>query len=149
MSLSLRIIKPEQTAALRQSLLRPHQSIEEMQYPNDKIQGATHFGAFLDEQLVGIVSIYPETQSGEIGQKRVWRLRGMATTESVRGKGYGKELVNAAMKYAAEQGGETMWCNARVTACGFYLKFGFQQEAKEFHIPGIGPHYIMSIPLIL
>ena len=147
MSLSLKTIKPKETAVLRQSVLRPHQTIEEMAYPNDEIDGAIHIGAFENDELVGIVSIYPETEDGNIEQREVWRLRGMATSPVVRGKGYGKLLVEKALVMARESGGELLWCNARTTACGFYLHFGFEKKGDEFDIEGIGPHYVMTYPL--
>ena len=147
MSLSLKTIKPKETAVLRQSVLRPHQTLEEMVYPNDEIEGATHIGAFEENELVGIVSIYPETEDGNTNQKKVWRLRGMATSPVVRGKGYGKLLVEKALELAREAGGEELWCNARTTACGFYFHFGFQKKGEEFEIEGIGPHYVMTYPL--
>ena len=134
MNLVLKTIEAKETAFLRQAVLRPHQSLKEMVYPNDNVDGAIHLGAFENNELVGIASIYPETQSGDTNQRKVWRLRGMATAESARGKAYGKSLLREALKRAHAEGGEKIWCNARVSACGFYSKFGFQKEGDERHL---------------
>jgi predicted GNAT family N-acyltransferase len=147
MGVIIREIEASETAHLRQKVLRPHQTLEEMKYPNDLVDKAFHLGAFENDHLVGIVSAYPETKAGQIDQANEWRIRGMATEPSVRGKGYGKLLVEKSIELIRDKGGKEVWCNARTPACGFYLKFGFQKVGEEFEIEGIGPHYIMEISL--
>jgi predicted GNAT family N-acyltransferase len=36
-----------------------------------------------------------------------------------------------------------IWCNARVSAMGFYRKAGWTVESEEFEIEGVGPHVRM------
>lgn len=142
--LKIEKISAEQTHPLRQSILRPHQPLNEMAYPFDQEEGSCHFGAFIEKQLVGIASIYPESKDGEIHQG-YWRLRGMAVDSSLQGKGVGRQLVEACLNYAQGKNAKSVWCNARTSAVGFYLSLGFRQVGEEFEIKGIGPHYFAEI----
>lgn len=134
-------IRSEQTHPLRQKVLRPHQALEEMIYPLDKEKGSHHVGAFWKNNLIGIASIYPESQDGQLYEGQ-WRLRGMAVEADFRGNGVGRSLIGECLQYAKEQKAANVWCNARTSAIGFYIAFGFAQVGEEFEIPGIGPHYI-------
>ena len=134
-------ITAEQTHPLRHEILRPHQSLNEMKYPNDDWQGAFHLGAFLNEQLSGIISVYPEDEQGQRSLLH-WRVRGMAVHDSTQGYGVGGRLLKAAIEELKTLKAELVWCNARTTAIGFYTKNEFQTKGDEFEIEGIGPHYI-------
>lgn len=112
-----------------------------MVYPLDRLADSYHAGAFLDGNLKGIVSLYPESQDGST-HKGDWRLRGMAVDRELQGQGIGKALVKVALDHARSQKGNNVWCNARTSAMGFYLGLGFQSVGEEFEIPGIGPHLI-------
>ncbi|MGN6368146.1 MAG: GNAT family N-acetyltransferase, partial [Phycisphaerae bacterium] len=73
-----------------------------------------------------------------------YQLRGMATGESVRGRGVGRELLAAAEGFVRGAGVGVMWCNARVPAVGFYEKGGWTVVSGEFEIPTAGPHVRME-----
>tara|TARA_B100001248_G_scaffold262731_1_gene261827 strand:- start:7378 stop:7803 length:426 start_codon:yes stop_codon:yes gene_type:complete len=135
----IEFIPYQQTIPLRHQILRPHQSIDECIYPGDKDPSSVHLGAYSAKDLVGIVSLYREDKLA-CG----WRLRGMATAESVRGQGYGKDLVEACIDFVSKEEVRGIWCNARTPACAFYEKLGFSKHGAEFEIQGIGPHYIMT-----
>ena len=81
---SIQQITGEQTHALRQQILRPHQNINEMEYPNDSWPESFHLGAISQNKIVGIVSLYPENQEA-LKNKESWRLRGMATDLELQG----------------------------------------------------------------
>lgn len=141
----MRVIKSipaEATRPLRQRVLRPHQTIEQLYYPGDETATTFHLGAFRKQELVGISSIYHEAppNSEDAG---AWRLRGVATAPEVRGEGYGEQLLRAAIAYIARQGGTLVWCNARTTVMGYYERYGFQTRGDEFVVPGTGLHYFM------
>jgi len=52
---------PDDLLALRQSVLRPHQSLEEVRFPHDKDANAAHFCVRDQEgKVVGAVSVWPE-----------------------------------------------------------------------------------------
>jgi GNAT superfamily N-acetyltransferase len=138
------------TRPLRQVVLRPHQAAEELVFPGDDATDTRHFGAFINEKLVGVASVYREAppqallaELRPIVAANAWRLRGMATLPAVQGQGLGRALLEACIAYVASQGGELLWCNARTPAAGFYLKLGFVTHGDEFEIPDIGPHYVM------
>lgn len=139
--MDFRSITAQETHPLRQKILRPHQPIEQMVFPFDHRKESHHIGAFLDQQLVGIVSLYAEDQRHKISQDH-WRLRGMAIDSNQQGQGIGKQLVLKSIDYAREQKGSLLWCNARTTAIGFYTRLGFKTVGPEFEIENIGPHYV-------
>ena len=87
--MEIRKITAEETTGLRQLTLRQHQEGRDLIYKGDHDEETVHFGAFEDNELVGIASVYKEKMKGN-DEPESWRLRGMATVESVRNKGYRK-----------------------------------------------------------
>jgi predicted GNAT family N-acyltransferase len=71
----------------------------------------------------------------------------MATDPEVRGAGFGAALLAGCLDAVAEAGGSELWCNARMTAVGFYRRAGFEVVSDEFDVPGIGPHVVMTRPV--
>jgi len=96
--------------------------------------------------VVGVASIAPEPHPRDAAEGD-WRVRGMATAESVRGTGAGAALLAACVEHARAHGGRRAWCNARTPAAGFYARAGWTVESEVFEIEGIGPHVIMSVRL--
>jgi|SRR5215470_15183575 len=139
----IRPITAAETRPLRQRVLRPHQSLEELAYPGDDDAGTVHLGAFAGDALVGIASIYPEPPRGR-DATGAYRLRGMATAPEVRGGGYGGRLLEAAVEHARASGATLVWCNARVPVADFYRRYGFRAEGAVFELEGIGPHVYMA-----
>ncbi len=142
----IRAIPALQTRSLRERVLRPGQSADELEYPRDDAADTRHFGAYLGNELVGVASIYRELQP-DAQESVAWRLRGMATDTSVRRTGIGGALVEACKFHVANLGGTRIWCNARSSAVGFYLALGFRAEGREFELPGIGTHVLMWRPV--
>lgn len=137
-------IGADETRALRHAVLRPDKPIDELVYPGD--DAGVHFGAMLDDEIVGIATIYREAMPDETNAMRgekSWRLRGMATAESVRRTGAGKLVLKACIEYIAAQQDELLWCNARINAVEFYTAHGFQIKGELFEMPPIGLHYVM------
>ncbi len=141
--MEVRPVGPDDVRPLRQSILRRGQSWEGTAYPGDGDPATVHLGAFEEEGLVGIASLYREDRPG--AGRGGWRLRGMATTPEVRGRGVGRALLAACVAHVATNGGGELWCNARTPAAGFYAAAGFSVLTDEFDIPGIGPHVVMSL----
>lgn len=137
----VRPIPAAATAALRAEVLRPGRPSHESVYAGDDDPATVHFGAFVADSVVGIASLYEEDRGG--GPLGGWRLRGMATAPSVRGRGVGAALLVAAVEHALAHGGSEVWCNARRVAVGFYQRAGFTVVSEEFEIPGIGAHVVM------
>ena len=137
-------INVEEVRTIRQIVLRPGMSPQTCIYPHD--DDGTHFGAYLINTLVGIVSYYHQSHPDKFDPK-AWRLRGMATLEEYRRIGVGKTLIEIGNKFVKQQGGNSVWCNARKSAVGFYEKFNFNVISEEFEIPLIGPHLVMVCKL--
>lgn len=120
---------------LRMSILYPGLPQKKSFYPGD--EDASHVGAFDPTgTLIGIASLF-RCEDGSL------QLRGMATSAEARGTGAGRDIVRFAEAFAAENKIPRLWCNARVSALGFYVKCGWQIEGTEFEVPDIGPHHIM------
>lgn len=139
----VRAVSAAQTRPVRRAVLRPHQPPEASLYPHDEAAGAFHVGAFAQGALVGVASVYHE-RAPHRPERDAWRLRGMATLPEARGKGLGGRLLQACIAHVASQHGDLLWCNARTTASGFYLRHGFRQVGDTFDLPGLGPHWLME-----
>jgi GNAT superfamily N-acetyltransferase len=124
------------TRPLRQAVLRPHQTLEEL--AGDEPPGAFAVGAFEGERLVGVGLIGPEGEPG------AWRVRGMATEPEARGRGAGTAVLNSLLEHASSQGAERVWANVRVGARTLYERAGFEVTSDVFEPPHIGPHVRMS-----
>jgi predicted GNAT family N-acyltransferase len=139
----IRRVTAEEVRPLRHAVLRPGQAYDETVYPGD--DAGVHLGAFDHDWLVGIASLYEEDRVG--GRAGGWRLRGMATDAGVRGAGYGAALVAGCVEEVRATGGTELWCNARMSAVGFYRRAGFEVVSDEFDVPGIGAHVVMTRPV--
>ncbi|MBI2422076.1 MAG: GNAT family N-acetyltransferase [Candidatus Hydrogenedentes bacterium] len=146
MNPELCILAAHETWPLRQKILRPHQTLEEMFFPGDEAVDTIHFGIVLDDAIAGIASLYREAHPAFPGEA-LWRLRGMAVDEAARRHGLGRRLVEECIAAARARGGTVLWCNARTSAADFYRRLGFKIQGKVFAMPGIGWHYLMWIGL--
>lgn len=142
----VRAIGAEQTRPLRQAVLRPHQTPDQLVYPGDDAPDTLHLGAFLERGLIGIASVYHGPPPGENGTGW-WRLRGMAILPEAQGKGLGRALLKACLDHVLDRDGTALWCNARTNAAGFYRALGFETIGNEFELEGIGPHFLMKRPI--
>lgn len=93
----------------------PKMSIDFVKLPEDG--NGNHFGLFIDEELVSIVSLF-QTESG------IAQFRKFATKTEQQGKGYGSKLLSFLIEFAKEKGFHTLWCNARLDKTDYYKKFG-------------------------
>ena len=142
-SFHIRPIDAADARPLRHAILRPTQPFDATVYPLDDQPESGHFGAFWEDRLVGVASVYHEAQLGEL-DPRAWRLRGMATYAGQRGQGIGGALMEACLDHVRAHGGMTLWFNARTTAASFYRRFGFVVKGDVFDIEGIGAHVVME-----
>ncbi|MBL7500353.1 GNAT family N-acetyltransferase [Frankia sp. CNm7] len=131
----------EATLPLRQRVLRPHQTVRDVVFPRDDEPDTAHVVAVLpDGAVVGTVTVLREESPwGAPG----WRLRGMATDETMRGRGVGSRLLAAAIDHVRAQGGGLLWCNARLRAVPFYQRAGLTSRGEQWEEPHIGPHVVM------
>ena len=138
----IRFIKARDTWPLRHKVLRPHQTLEDCDYPNDRNPDSFHLGAFVGDHLIGVGSFYKEKNDSLSGWIQ-WRLRGMAVDPDHRARKLGSALLDFALDHLRSQGADLLWCQARETAIAFYEKHAFQKHGERFDIEGIGGHYVM------
>jgi ribosomal protein S18 acetylase RimI-like enzyme len=124
------------TRPLRQSILRPHQTLDEL--AGHEPAGAFAVGVVDDDRLVSVGFVAPDGKPGS------WRIRGMATEPEVRGRGAGTAVLDALVAHACKEGARRIWCNARSPARSLYERAGFTVASDEFELPEIGPHYVME-----
>lgn len=142
----VREIDAPDTYNLRSQVLRPGISLSECEFEGDKKDENFHLGAFVDSKLVSIASFYLENHKS-FEDKVQYRLRGMATLEEYRHKGYSASLIQTGIPITKRNQASLIWCNARVSAAGFYEKIGFVTCSKVFDIKDIGPHVRMKLEL--
>lgn len=142
----IKFITANDVLPLRNEVLREGKlTLDECRFPNDDAEGAFHLGYYKDDELACIASFHPMGYEGFEG--KAYQLRGMATAEKYRGKGFGNMLVNFAITYLRGQKVNYIWCNARKKAIPFYLGVGFEIISPEFEVPGIGPHHVMYVKI--
>ena len=120
--ISIEQIRPELTWRLRQEVLYPAQKLYEMELDED--QEGIHFGAFSDNKLVGIISLFQSDKS--------FQFRKLAVSAEYQKMGIGNALLRRVEEFAGSEGGTLIWCNARVSAIGFYMKAGYAHTGKLF-----------------
>jgi GNAT superfamily N-acetyltransferase len=142
----IKFIAVDELLAIRNEVLREGKLAPgECMFPSDSLPGAFHLGYFVDDELASIASFHPQSQGEFTGAG--YQLRGMATVEAHRGKGFGNQLLNFAIVYLRGQKANYLWCNARKKALPFYLNMGFEIISAEFEVPGIGPHYVLYVKI--
>ncbi|WP_295668278.1 GNAT family N-acetyltransferase [uncultured Mucilaginibacter sp.] len=120
--ISIEQITPELTWHLRRDVLYPSMKLFEMEMDQDTY--GMHFGAFNDIKLAGVVSLF---QTGTDFQ-----FRKLAVDPEFQHKGIGRSLLHYITDHAQKNGGTRIWCNARDTAIGFYLKDGFVLTGEKY-----------------
>jgi len=119
--ISIEQITPELTWHLRRDVLYPSMKLFEMEMEQDTY--GMHFGAFNDIKLAAVVSLF---QNGTDFQ-----FRKLAVDPEYQHKGIGSSLLAYITDHAVKNGGTRIWCNARDTAIGFYLKLGYRSTGGE------------------
>ena len=92
----------------------PSQDIKMVKLDDDR--SGIHLGAYKENELLSVISIFC---SGKQLQ-----FRKFATRKQFQSKRIGSTLLQHVLDWAEANGVEFMWCNARLTAIGFYKRFG-------------------------
>jgi predicted GNAT family N-acyltransferase len=146
-SVSVDEVPAEETYALRGAVLRPNGG--EVIWAGDEDPATFHLAArTADGDVAGVVRFSPAPCPWRPLARAPWQLRGMATGPAVRGSGAGRLLVAEGLSRVAARGGDLVWCDARMSAAGFYERMGFTVVTDEFDKPGIGPHVGMCKDLV-
>lgn len=71
------------------------------------------------------------------------RLRQMAVDQQMQRNGIGASIIYFAENLARDKGYKKIIMHARITAAGFYEKFGFKKKGEEFYELNL-PHILME-----
>jgi N-acetylglutamate synthase-like GNAT family acetyltransferase len=126
----------EMMLKLRNDLLRKPLGLSFDPKELEKEKDDVLIGAFEDDRMLGCCLLT------KIDDKTL-RLRQMAVSNNLQGKGIGRALMIFAENIARDMGYTTLMMHARVTATGFYEKLGFVKKDGQF-IEITIPHVIME-----
>ena len=135
-------IAATETYSVRLPVLRKGKPIESCHFDGDDLESTQHFGLYLSQELVGIISLFKKSNS-TFSKKNQYQIRGMAVLENYRKKDFGKALIIHIEEECKNQGVNLLWFNARMEAVGFYETMGYQKEGTPFEIPDVGEHIVM------
>jgi ribosomal protein S18 acetylase RimI-like enzyme len=135
-------ITSTETFLVRHPVLRAGKSVESCQFEGDDLLSTKHFGFFIEEDLIGVISIFKNNHPF-FKNNPAFQIRGMAVLNNFQKKGLGKKLVSYCENYVKEQNSTLIWFNARENAVGFYKKLGYETIGKALEIKDIGAHYVM------
>lgn len=121
---------------LRYHILRKPLGLEFTQDELDKEKEDILIGCFEDDKLEGCC-LLTKTANGVV------RLRQMAVTSGLQGKGLGRVLMMFAENIARDRGFRKITMHARKNALGFYEKLGYEVVGEEFQEVTI-PHFEME-----
>jgi GNAT superfamily N-acetyltransferase len=130
------------TYPVRHIVLRAGKPIESCPFDGDELASTYHFGYFIAEQLIGVISLF-EVGHPTFDQQKSFQIRGMAILAAHQKKGFGEALVLEAEAFCKKQKATLIWFNARSSAVGFYKKMGYDKMGSEFEIKDVGPHFLM------
>jgi predicted GNAT family N-acyltransferase len=134
--MEIRSILWEETMPLRHRVLWPNKMPAFCLVVGD--QDALHFGAFKDNVLVSVASVF-------VNQHKA-RLRKFATDECFQNQGIGSKVLLHIISSLKESKTESLWCDARETAVDFYMRFGLYKASGRFYKSGV-PYFKMEIIL--
>ena len=121
--MEIRFITWEETIPLRQSVLWPNKSHEHCHVDGD-IDGL-HFGAFIQEELVCVASVYLALNKA--------RLRKFATDSRCQHQGIGSKMLAHIIQSLKSRQVSHLWCDARESAIDFYKRFDMQICGERFY----------------
>ncbi len=126
MSVKIKPIPAEQTWPMRQKVMYPEFSVEQVKLKDDA-QGR-HFGLFVADKLTVVVSVFVKDNA--------LQFRKLATLQEQQGKGYGKQMMQFILDLTSAENLKAVWCNARITAAPFYQAFGLEVLGENWQQDG-------------
>jgi ribosomal protein S18 acetylase RimI-like enzyme len=136
-------ISAKDTYAVRHPVLRAGKPMESCVFANDDLETTFHYGLFKGSKLIGVAS-YFKNGNANFSEVKQYQLRGMAILENFQGQKLGDLLLKETEQMMALKSVARIWCNARVSAAGFYTKNGYSIIGTAFEIPEVGMHYVMT-----
>lgn len=120
MEIQIKQINYDLVWPLRHHVMYPDLPFDAIKLETDK--DGTHFGLYVGEELISVISLFKHDN--------IYQFRKFATELSAQGNGYGSTLLTYVIKFVKKAGAKKLWCNARVSATGFYSKFGFIKTTR-------------------
>ena len=120
--LTIKNIQASETWDLRHRVMAPNRPFDSIKLPKD--EEGLHFGLFEEEKLISVISLFIENDTAQF--------RKFATEISEQNKGYGSILLAHIIEESNKNNIKNLWCNARITALGFYEKFGFKAISETW-----------------
>jgi GNAT superfamily N-acetyltransferase len=120
--IEIKQITADKTWDLRQRVMWPTKPKEFVILHND--EDGFHYGLFENQHLISVVSLF---RNGHLAQ-----FRKFATEVDYQGKGYGTKLLRYLMEEAKLLKINLLCCDARLSAIGFYEKFGMKVASDVF-----------------
>ena len=139
-------VDPEATRPLRQRVLRPHQTIEEMVVPGETDPDAGFYAALADGEVVATGFVMPaQPIPDQLDDGDTWRVRGMSADPDRRGSGLGTMVLAELIAHARTHGAARVWASVRLPARSLYERFGFVPVSEVYELEQIGPHIRMAL----
>ena len=126
----------QQMIKLRDIILRKPLGLSFTPEDLEKEKDNMLIGAFEEERMLGCCMLVEELPS-------IVRLRQMAVSNDLQGKGIGRALMNFAENLARDRGYKIIRMHARDNAVGFYEKVGYKVKGDKF-IEITIPHFMME-----
>lgn len=126
---------------LRQEILREPLNLNLMDEDLEKEKNDILIGAFDEDMMLGCCLLTHADNT-------TIQLRQMAVQNNLQNKGVGGTIMHFAENLARDRGYKKIMMHARISASGFYEKFGYHKSGNEFMEVSV-PHYIMEKSLNL
>jgi GNAT superfamily N-acetyltransferase len=133
----------ETVLALRMTLSDPPRSREEALSPGDLSEDAAHFGAYIDEQLVGVYSIGPEPLP-VLDHPPAWRFRGLVVLPNFRNRAVGPALVRYQLQEIETRASPLGWSYAKRKHLAFFSAFGYCATGYTYNHPVSGETHLLG-----
>ena len=129
--------------SVRHTVLRQGKPVESCTFVGDNLQTITHFGVYIDEKIVAVISLFLNNNSN-FNVSIQYQIRGMAVLQEYQKQGFGALLVKHSEAYILNKKASFIWFNARENAVEFYKNLGYIIVGNSFTIPEVGLHYLMK-----
>lgn len=136
-SVRARPVALDEVHPLRMAVLRPGRPSGASAYQGDDDPRACHVAVHVGTEVVSVGTVFPDGAPWAPDRTDAWRVRGMATRDDRRGRGYGRLVLDALIEHATANGGRFLWCEARIGAPRFYERAGFVTEGEPFLLEDI------------
>ena len=140
--IAIKNIDYKKTFEVRHPVLRQGKSVESCCFDGDDLKTTLHFGLFINDRLIGVVSVF-ENKCSIFNQENQFQIRGMAVLKEFQKKSFGEQLILHVEDFMKQKNISLIWFNAREIAVPFYKKMGYKIVSNSFLIENIGTHFVM------